>query len=341
MPDAQAAPADVETVAAVVWSLARWLLEPLRAAGEPLPAHPVWAIAENRWRAAADGVEGELVDLDVMRPVATRTSRCRTSWPASALRRRPGRGTCRRARPHVARAAGTPQAARHCNDEGAPGADRLGSRPHRAGRCAMKRPGRARGDHPLSRRPARRARVVRPAGRGRARDRPGPPDGRPLPVRPVAAAAVLRRLAQAGPVPGRGRRKPRGAERRHPRDGAASASAGREAKSGPRPRPEESRGEPGLEQHERPGRRTGCRRRARARAGPDRSARSCAATASCTASASTCSSKNSVASSPSAEPAQAAWRSGRSAPTRSSRTRPGGRRSRPAAAGAGRRATSG
>jgi len=71
VPDAQAAPADVETVAAVVWSLARWLLERYRR-GEPLPAHPVWTIAENRWRAAADGVEGELVDLDLMRPVATR-----------------------------------------------------------------------------------------------------------------------------------------------------------------------------------------------------------------------------------------------------------------------------
>jgi carboxylate-amine ligase len=72
VPDAQAAPADVETVAAVVWSIARWLLARYRR-GEPLPAHPVWAIAENRWRAAADGVEGTLVDLDLMRPVATRT----------------------------------------------------------------------------------------------------------------------------------------------------------------------------------------------------------------------------------------------------------------------------
>ena len=72
VPDAQAAPADVETVAAVVWSIARWLLDRYRRR-EPLPAHPVWAIAENRWRAAADGVEGTLVDLDLMRPVATRT----------------------------------------------------------------------------------------------------------------------------------------------------------------------------------------------------------------------------------------------------------------------------
>jgi glutamate---cysteine ligase / carboxylate-amine ligase len=72
VPDAQAASADVETVAAVVSSLARWLVE-RHGRGEPLPAHSVWAIAENRWRAAADGVEGELVDLDMMRPIATRS----------------------------------------------------------------------------------------------------------------------------------------------------------------------------------------------------------------------------------------------------------------------------
>jgi glutamate---cysteine ligase / carboxylate-amine ligase len=71
VPDAQSAAADVETVATVAWALARWLAERY-ARGEPLPAHPAWAITENRWRAAADGVEGELVDLDLMRPVATR-----------------------------------------------------------------------------------------------------------------------------------------------------------------------------------------------------------------------------------------------------------------------------
>ena len=70
-PDAQAAPDDVETVVAVVCSLARWLAARY-ARGEPLPAHPAWVIAENRWRAAADGVDGELVDLERMRPVRTR-----------------------------------------------------------------------------------------------------------------------------------------------------------------------------------------------------------------------------------------------------------------------------
>jgi carboxylate-amine ligase len=72
VPDAQAGPDDVETVVAVVCALARWLLNRYDR-GEPLPAHPAWAIAENRWRAAADGVDGALVDLDVMRPVETRT----------------------------------------------------------------------------------------------------------------------------------------------------------------------------------------------------------------------------------------------------------------------------
>jgi glutamate---cysteine ligase / carboxylate-amine ligase len=71
VPDAQAAAQDVETVVAVVASLARWLAGRYER-GEPLPAHPAWAIAENRWRAAADGVEGALVDLEVMRPVDTR-----------------------------------------------------------------------------------------------------------------------------------------------------------------------------------------------------------------------------------------------------------------------------
>ena len=72
VPDAQASAANVETIVTVAWSLARWLAE-RHGRGEPLPAHPVWAITENRWRAAADGVEGALVDLDLMRPGGTRS----------------------------------------------------------------------------------------------------------------------------------------------------------------------------------------------------------------------------------------------------------------------------
>jgi glutamate---cysteine ligase / carboxylate-amine ligase len=71
VPDAQAAPTDVESIAAVVCALFRRLAQDSER-GRPLPAHPAWAIAENRWRAATDGVEGELIDLDRVRPVRTR-----------------------------------------------------------------------------------------------------------------------------------------------------------------------------------------------------------------------------------------------------------------------------
>jgi carboxylate-amine ligase len=62
-PDAQASIQDVEAVAAVVQALAIWLSH-RHDAGEHLPAHPAWQIEENRWRAARDGVEAELIDLD-------------------------------------------------------------------------------------------------------------------------------------------------------------------------------------------------------------------------------------------------------------------------------------
>jgi gamma-glutamyl:cysteine ligase YbdK (ATP-grasp superfamily) len=50
----------------------RWLAA-RHDAGQPLPAHASFAISENRWRAATDGVEGELIDLDRMRMAGTRT----------------------------------------------------------------------------------------------------------------------------------------------------------------------------------------------------------------------------------------------------------------------------
>jgi carboxylate-amine ligase len=71
-PDALAELADVEAVAAVVEALARRLAARFDA-GEPLPAHGELAIGESRWRAATDGVEGELLDLDRMRLVPART----------------------------------------------------------------------------------------------------------------------------------------------------------------------------------------------------------------------------------------------------------------------------
>jgi glutamate---cysteine ligase / carboxylate-amine ligase len=70
-PDALARLADVEALAGVVQALARRLAERFDA-GEALPAHAEVVIAENRWRAATDGVEGELLDLERMSLVPAR-----------------------------------------------------------------------------------------------------------------------------------------------------------------------------------------------------------------------------------------------------------------------------
>jgi glutamate---cysteine ligase / carboxylate-amine ligase len=64
-PDALARLADVEAIAGVVQALARWLAARVDAGDLP-PVHRELAIAENRWRAATDGVEGDLLDLDRM-----------------------------------------------------------------------------------------------------------------------------------------------------------------------------------------------------------------------------------------------------------------------------------
>jgi len=69
--DAQASIADAAAAAATVEALGRWLCS-RHDAGEPLAVHPREWIRENRWRAAADGVSGELIDLDAMRPVPAR-----------------------------------------------------------------------------------------------------------------------------------------------------------------------------------------------------------------------------------------------------------------------------
>ncbi|HYX83903.1 MAG TPA: YbdK family carboxylate-amine ligase [Gaiellales bacterium] len=71
VPDAQAAIEDVAATAALVHGLAHWLASRYDH-GDPLPTHPTRSIAENRWRAAADGVEGELIDLDRSRMVQAR-----------------------------------------------------------------------------------------------------------------------------------------------------------------------------------------------------------------------------------------------------------------------------
>lgn len=71
VPDAQSSTGEVEALATVVHCMARWLAA-RHDAGQPLTAHASLAISENRWRAATDGVEGELIDLDRMRIARTR-----------------------------------------------------------------------------------------------------------------------------------------------------------------------------------------------------------------------------------------------------------------------------
>jgi glutamate---cysteine ligase / carboxylate-amine ligase len=63
VPDAQTTLAEAAAVAAFAHCLAGWLAA-RHGDGEPLPVHPSWRIAENRWRAARHGVEAELADLD-------------------------------------------------------------------------------------------------------------------------------------------------------------------------------------------------------------------------------------------------------------------------------------
>jgi carboxylate-amine ligase len=62
VPDAQTTVAEAAAVAAVSQALVVTLGDRFDA-GEPPPAVPSWRIAENRWSAARDGVEGELADL--------------------------------------------------------------------------------------------------------------------------------------------------------------------------------------------------------------------------------------------------------------------------------------
>jgi carboxylate-amine ligase len=63
VPDAQTTVREAAGVAAFAQALVAWLGARVDA-GEKLPTHPDWVIAENRWWAARDGVEGALADLD-------------------------------------------------------------------------------------------------------------------------------------------------------------------------------------------------------------------------------------------------------------------------------------
>ncbi len=71
VPDAQSSTGEVEALATVVHCMVRWLAA-RHDDGQPLPAHTSLGISENRWRAATDGVEGELIDLERMRMARTR-----------------------------------------------------------------------------------------------------------------------------------------------------------------------------------------------------------------------------------------------------------------------------
>ena len=63
VPDAQTTLADAVAVTALCHCLVTWLGE-RAAAGEDLPVDPSWRIAENRWLAARDGLDAELIALD-------------------------------------------------------------------------------------------------------------------------------------------------------------------------------------------------------------------------------------------------------------------------------------
>jgi glutamate---cysteine ligase / carboxylate-amine ligase len=73
VPDTQTTVAEAAAVAAFAHTLVAWLGDRFDA-GEVPPVHPSWRISENRWRAARDGVEGELGRLDDGTPIPVRES---------------------------------------------------------------------------------------------------------------------------------------------------------------------------------------------------------------------------------------------------------------------------
>ncbi len=62
VPDGQSSPTDAAAIAVVIQSLVAWLGE-LHDRHERLAIDPSWRIAENRWSACRDGVEGTMADL--------------------------------------------------------------------------------------------------------------------------------------------------------------------------------------------------------------------------------------------------------------------------------------
>jgi carboxylate-amine ligase len=71
VPDTQASVGDAAAIASVAAGLVGWLAA--RAdAGDLGPPVPSWRIAENRWSACRDGVEGTLADLETGERAPTR-----------------------------------------------------------------------------------------------------------------------------------------------------------------------------------------------------------------------------------------------------------------------------
>jgi carboxylate-amine ligase len=91
VPDQQITPADSAAVAAVVLALVTELATRFDA-GEPLPVHPAWRIAQNRWSAARHGLGASLADLDsgVPEPARARIKRLISGLARAA---RVGEGT--------------------------------------------------------------------------------------------------------------------------------------------------------------------------------------------------------------------------------------------------------
>ena len=181
---------------------------------------------------------------------------------------------------------------------------------------------------------------LRRSGRQRDRARRARDHDGAVPLRQVAAAAVLRRHAQRDPLPGAEQRR----ERPH-QLGALELSQAR-ARESQRARHRRSHAaimcraqRPSIASRARAPHRTSAPSFGSCLARPP--ARSTAATLSCTASATTWTSKNRQRVLAVAEPPQAGRHSAGWAPRTSSRTARGGRRSRRAGAGAGRRTTSG
>lgn len=73
VPDGQSSVSDGAAVAAVIQALVAWLAQ-RHQAGEQLPVPAEWRIAENRWSACRDGVEGRMAGLRSaeMRPTRDR-----------------------------------------------------------------------------------------------------------------------------------------------------------------------------------------------------------------------------------------------------------------------------